>query len=58
VKFSYTRCHKKGNKNCERLLKEYDELMLTGQLLRAEVLRKRMISRYGKGIFADQGASL
>lgn len=47
MKFSNARCHK-INKNCKRLIGEYQELILAGKQIRAEIILKRVVKRYGK----------
>lgn len=48
MKFSGLRQHKTTNANTDRMLQEYHELMRLGQENRAEVLRRRLVKRYGK----------
>lgn len=48
MKFSALRQHKTTNTNTDRMLQEYHELVRLGQENRAEVLRRRLVKRYGK----------
>ncbi len=57
MKFSAARQHKKINANCERMMREYLELIHQDKSAQATVLRKRITKRYGKQVFEMMGVN-
>ena len=55
MKFSAIRQHKKINANCERMMREYLELLHQNKPAQAQVIRKRIVKRYGKEVFDMMG---
>lgn len=58
MKFSAVRQHKKINANCEKMIREYLEMLRLGNTSRATTLRRRIQNRYGKDVFAEMGVDL
>ena len=58
MKFSAMRQHKKINANCEKMVREYLEMLRLGNTQHATTLRRRIQSRYGKDVFAIMGVEL
>ncbi|MGV3523202.1 MAG: hypothetical protein ACO1RX_03200 [Candidatus Sericytochromatia bacterium] len=55
MKFSAVRQHKKINPNCEKLMREYLEMLALGHEARATTIRRRIQNRYGKEVFEMMG---
>jgi len=55
MKFSAVRQHNKINANCEKMMREYLEMISIGNTSRAATVRKRIQSRYGKEVFDLMG---
>lgn len=55
MKFSAVRQHVKINANCEKMMREYLELISLGNTSRATTVRRRIQSRYGKEVFDLMG---
>lgn len=58
MKYSAVRQHKKMNANCEKMMREYLEMLRIGNTTRATTLRRRIQGRYGKEIFLEMGVDI
>ena len=58
MKFSAVRQHKKVNANCEKMVREYLEMLRIGNTHHAQTIRRRIQHRYGKEVFGLMGVDL
>lgn len=57
MKFSAVRQHQKINSNCEKMMREYLEMLRLGHTSRATTIRRRIQNRYGKEVFEIMGVT-